>query len=218
MTSVAEVITRRGINEVLHFTTNTGFVGMLAVGLLLPRARLPKEKYLEHIYRPNVSYRKDPAWLDYVSLSITRINTQFFGASSRWHFREDVWWCVVSVDSTILNHPGVTFTTTNNIYSGNARAQGGEGLEVMFAPETARWEGCVVLRPPDTSENEPTCEQAEVLYPGGISTKYLQAVYVATELHADIVGAQLDLLFSADPGGLTVPPIKIRPDVFEARR
>jgi hypothetical protein len=50
------------------------------------------------IYRPNASARKDERWLDYISLSISRINTEFFEHSSRWHANRNVWWCALSFD------------------------------------------------------------------------------------------------------------------------
>jgi hypothetical protein len=219
MTTIAEIIERRGIEEVLHFTTNKGFVGMLAVESLLARARLPEEKYLEHVYQPNAQYRRDAGWVDYVNLSITRINTEFFGHSSRWHRHEDVWWCVVSVDPIIVTYDGVYFVTTNNTYSGKKRATGPDALEALFSPIVRRWAGNDVHRRPDAPENEPTCEQAEVLYPESISTDYLTAVYVATEAHADIVGTQLEMLLAGSDSGVPVkvPPINVRPDVIEPR-
>ena len=100
--TVEEVIDRRGITEVLHFTTNQGLLGMLASGGILSRERLPKEKYLEHVYKPNAPVRHDSNWLDYVNLSITTINTEFFGHSSRWRQDQEVWWCVVSLDPAVL--------------------------------------------------------------------------------------------------------------------
>ena len=59
MTSIAEIVTQRGIEEVLHFTTNKGLTGILAEGAVLPRKRLPEHKYLEHVYEPNAEMRKD---------------------------------------------------------------------------------------------------------------------------------------------------------------
>lgn len=75
----------RGISDVVHFTTVSGAVGVLASRAVMSRKRLPEEEYLEHVYRPNSAIRKDQAWLDYVNLSITRINDWMFGTSVRWH-------------------------------------------------------------------------------------------------------------------------------------
>ena len=71
--------------NVLHFTTMHGLVGILAAKAVKSRYRLPNEENLKHLYKPNVSFRKDPAWLDYVNLSIERINDWMFDASKRWH-------------------------------------------------------------------------------------------------------------------------------------
>lgn len=215
--TVADIIERREIAEVLHFTTNTGLLGMLASGGIQSRERLPKEKYLERVYRPNAAVRKDPDWLDYVNLSITRINTEFFGHSSRWHRDRDVWWCVVSVDPIILTHDGVHFATTNNMYTGAVQVPGAEGLEALFAPRVTRWPGNVAKRYAGMADNLTTCHQAEVLYPRCVPSEYFRCIYVATGTHADIVGSQSEILLPADvdsPGSSELP-IHIRPDVFE---
>ncbi len=215
---VEEVITRRGITEVLHFTTNLGLLGMLASGNILSRERLPKEKYLEHVYAPNAAVRRDPAWLDYVNLSVTTINTEFFGHSTRWHEDTKVWWCVVALDPEVLTQDGVVFTTTNNTYSGVARAIGGKGLEAMFAERVPRFVGYVqphmetlrtAVRPLGTPSSAPTCVQAEVLYPERVRLEHFRHVYVATGEHADVVGSQAAIL----PGSCDLPVI-IQPDVF----
>ena len=65
---------RRGINQVVHFTTVRGAVGILAAKAVKSRTRLREDRYLEHVYKPNAQLRKDEAWLDYVNLSIERIN------------------------------------------------------------------------------------------------------------------------------------------------
>lgn len=215
--SVAEVIERDGIAKVLHFTTNTGFLGMLASGGILSRQRLPEEKYLERVYRPNAAIRKDPEWLDYVNLSISHINTEFFEHSSRWHRDRDVWWCVVSLDPVVLTHEDVYFATTNNMYSGVKRQTGQEGLEALFAPVVTRWAGNTVSRPRDQPKALTTCHQAEALYPVCVPSKYFRGIYVATGEHADIVETQSEILLSADveaPGSSELP-VYVRPDVFE---
>ena len=74
MRTIADVIAKRGITEILHFTTNHGVLGMFAKRAILPRRTLPAEKYLEHVYKPNAEVRKDPAWTGHVSLSISRVS------------------------------------------------------------------------------------------------------------------------------------------------
>ena len=82
---IEQAARKRGITDVVHFTTLRGAVGVLASGVLKSRARLPSDQYLEHVYRPNAAFRKDHAWLDYVNLSIQRINDWMFDTSTRWH-------------------------------------------------------------------------------------------------------------------------------------
>ena len=75
---------------------------MLASGAVKSRLSLPKERYLEHVYRPNADTRKDPSWLDYVNLSIERINDSMFEASARWHIADNNPWVVLAFDVEIL--------------------------------------------------------------------------------------------------------------------
>lgn len=217
--TVSAVIEWREIPEVLHFTTNVGLLGMLAGKGILSRKRLPHQKYLEHVYRPNAAVRRDGPWLDYVNLSISHINHEFFGHSKRWHRDEDVWWCIVALDPEILTHEGVLFTTTNNMYPGCSRCAGEEGLEALFAEEITLWNGRTIKRDPGLALCETTCHQAEVLYPERVLLEHFRRIYVATGRHADIVGSQSEILHPTPPGptGASDLPIYIRPDAFDPR-
>jgi ssDNA thymidine ADP-ribosyltransferase, DarT len=193
--SVAEVIAARGILEILHFTTNSGLAGILASRAVKSRAVLPTEKTLEHVYSPNCTYRKDTAWLGYVNLSITSINLHLFGISAdKWHAGEDLWWCILSFDPSVLTHEGVYFTTTNNMYTGVRRGQGGAGLEALFAPNVTRWAGNVASRTDELSKSQPTCAQAEVLYPTELSTGFLRRIYVREAQDGDTVNGMFGAL------------------------
>ena len=88
-------------------------------------------------------------------------------------------------------HKGVYFTTTNNMYSGVRREQGEEGFTSMFAPTILRWAGCVVSRDMSAKPDTPTCNQAEVLYPGSLPTSYVQRVYVRSSEYADELAGQM---------------------------
>jgi hypothetical protein len=188
--TINDIVSRRKITEVLHFTTNEGLLGILYSRALKSRQRLPQEKQLEYIYKPNAEFRKDLPWIDYINLSISRINHQFFNVSAnRWHRERDIWWCALAFNSVILSHPGVYFATTNNMYTGVRRATGINGLQALFDDHIIQWNGKMVVRDPGLPEKYPTCSQAEVLYPGELSTDFLQRVYVATgEDHDEICG------------------------------
>ena len=190
--TVEAIIEARGITEVLHFTTNQGLLGILDSRAVKPTGRLPEDKRLEFIFKPNAPFRKDVKWLDHVSLSLSRINSQFFAASRRWHRTRDIWWCVLSFRAEILAHPGVVFTTTNNKYNIAVRGMGPSGLERLFAATVTEYEsGTTVTRYPDMPANFTTCEQAEVLYPGALSTEFMKRIYVKEGDHQDEVCGQL---------------------------
>lgn len=205
--TIEEIIARRKITEVVHFTPHTGLLGSLHAKAVKSRQRLPSEVDLELIYKPNAQLRRDAEWLDYVNLSISRINADFFLSSCRWHRAEDLWWCILAFDPVILTHPGVHFATTNNMYSGVCRAAGPAGLERLFSPYTTRWSGNTVTRSPSLPDACTTCIQAEALYPSELSIQYLRRVYVIREDDQDEVHAQLHML-GIEGVDVTVMPSK----------
>lgn len=184
--TISEEIQRRGIQEVLHFTTNRGIVGTLAMGALCSRHRLSKEQYLEYVLHVNSANRPEAArffdksqnWLDYVNLSISEINRRYFEVSLGWHRDQDIWWGILSFDPCVMTHEGVFFTTTNNSYEPYCdRREGLDGLNLLFQHRVQRKNDWYVQRA-GRAANLPTCEQAEVLYPGAISTDFLRRIYV----------------------------------------
>lgn len=210
--TIRDVIERRRIREVLHFTTNRGLLGILHTSGVLSKARLGEEQQLEYIFQSNTAFRKDTAWLDYVNLSISSINSGFFEISSnRWHKGKDLWWCIVSFSPDILMHPQVHFATTNNMYSGVQQALGEGGLEHLFAPRVVQWHSSIVTRLSELPNHFPTCEQAEVLYPKMVSTEHLRAVYVRSDHEADEISGQVAVTAH--------PPIQIivDPSRFKSR-
>jgi hypothetical protein len=219
MSKITDIVVRRRITEILHFSTNHGLTGILAEGAILPRRGLPKSKYIEHVYKPNARVRQDGPWLDYVNLSISRLNTTFFSRSTRWHEAEDVWWCALAFAPVVLDHKGVMFATTNNMYTGCHRRSGAEGLEALFAEKIEPWSGNTLCRPGGTSASWTTDLQAEVLYPGRLDCRYLQCLYVASGAHHDIAAATCEILLEPHrSGGLKGRrvPIVIAPQMFDA--
>lgn len=204
---VLQVVQRRAIREVLHFTTSLGLLGVLGSGLVLSRARLPENRYLEHVFKPN-STRKDVAWLDFVNLSISDINEWMFDRSENWHVSEDLWWACLSFTPAILAEPGVVFTTTNNIYPSVRRSYGAGGLEALFAPRVIGRYQSVHERAQKT-DAQPTDRQAEVLFPRQISAEALRAVYVREPEHLD----DIEGIFACFPTAEV--PLEVRPDVFQ---
>lgn len=205
---VLTAATRRGITQVVHFTTMQGAVGILASGALKSRRRLPREQYLEHVYRPNALNRSgDVAWLGYVNLSISRINDWMFDTSERWHIADGVSWVALSFLPDILSHPGVVFTTTNNIYPACRRAEGLAGFEQMFAdPVIGRYSTRHSRL--GLTDHFTTDRQAEVLYPGEVDVRYLQRIDVQVEEAFDDIHGALGVL------GHGVP-VRHAPEVFE---
>ncbi|MCI1137065.1 DUF4433 domain-containing protein [Stenotrophomonas maltophilia] len=193
--TIGDRIQERGIVELLHFTTNRGFVGMLASGRLYSRHRLSSDKYLEHQWIANAKSRPECAedfdkqenWLDYVNLSISEINSRFMLVSNKWHQDSNNWWIILSFDPSIMSDDGVYFATTNNGYDLCRRAQHVEGLDALFVPEVRRKLPSWRAFRSDREPRLPTCEQAEVLYPGFVGLQALRRVYVKEGDQADRV-------------------------------
>lgn len=209
---VAAAAKQRGVTQVVHFTDVQRAVGVLASGFVKSRALLPEEAYLEYVYEPNAQIRKDPAWLDYVNLSIERINDWMFSTSVRWHAAEGNPWVVLSFDPQILAHPGVVFTTTNNIYRDCLRSERLPGFSQMFASSVVGWEPWerrkIQHNRVGKSSAWPTDRQAEVLYPGELSCDFLQRIDVQTENGFDTVCGVL--------GGLNLSvPVRYAPEAFQ---
>lgn len=195
---------RRGVTELVHYTTQKGVHGTVASSALLSRARLDKDEYLEHIREP-VWPRKDPEWIDHISLSVTSINDDLF-FRSRSHYPH-LWWAVISLAPGILDDSDVVFTTTNNIYPAVERGEGVVGFEAMFAAEVTGRYGTRHTRE-GLPDSQPTDRAAEVLYPGMISTEHVQALYVLEADHRRTVLAWCEALNHPDLH------VEIRPDVF----
>lgn len=176
---IADWARDQGITEILHYTTSRGVLGVLASRALKSRQRLPADDYLEHVWMPVCAVRYDGPWLDYISLSISDINSALYTiASGKWHATER-WWGVLAFTPDILDHDDVWFSTTNNVYPSAKRAQGLEGFQALFADEVAGRYGAISRRGAGFAANRPTDPQAEVLYPGVLPTEYLQRIYTS---------------------------------------
>lgn len=208
--SLEQAIATRGVNELLHFTTNFGALGILASRRLKSRRRLSETEELDKIAFFNTANRdRDKEWVDYVSLTISNPNQQFFDVCSRrWHRDKDIWWAVFSFSPCICLHPGVFFATTNNMYSGVKRGTGEDGFQSIFAPKVHQYLEKYVSRSAQSPASAPTCNQAEVLYPGEVSTDFLRRVYVRSDEHANELAGQISAV------GHAAVEVLIRPDWF----
>jgi hypothetical protein len=151
-----------------------------------------------------------PLWLDYINLSITTVNLRLFGISrGKWHRDIEGWWCILSFKPEILTHSGVYFCTTNNAYPSVQRGKGAVSLEKLFADKIERFPGWIAERTKATQANQPTCNQAEVLYPGLLSTDYLMHVYVQDEERAYATESIIGMF-----NGLPSIDCEVKPELF----
>lgn len=208
---VVDYAASRGVNEVLHFTTNRGIVGILSSNAVHARDNLNQEDQLGSVKLLNCVVRKDPEWTGYINMSISSVNKRMLETSKSWHPTDDIWWAVLSFKPEILGHPEVTFTTTNNTYTNVKRGQGVAGLQGIFAPSVPwGWYGSVSTRSQSTPNNASTNDQAEVLYPGSLPLEYLRAIYTPGEDHIDQIESWFDV-FENTPR----VPVESRPEIFQ---
>jgi hypothetical protein len=209
---VVDAARARGINEVLHFTTNRGLVGVLAGRALLSRDDLNEEDLLSSVKLLNCPDRgRDADWTGYVNLSLERVNQNMLDYSYKWHEHDGIWWSVLAFDVEILAEPGVYFTTCNNAHPAVLRAQGVAGFEAMFA-DKVKWGqyGSTITRPASYPPNFTTDVQAEVLVPHSVSIDYLRNIYVPQDEHVDDVAGYIATIV----GSPDVQAI-VRPEVFQ---
>jgi hypothetical protein len=216
MNDVVDYAQKRGIEEILHFTTNRGLIGILAQNKVYSRDSLNEDDYLENIKVLNAPSRaRDAAWTGYVNLSITVVNLRMLGSSRKWHPEEEIWWVVLAFDAEILGHDEVQFTTTNNVYPPVKRGPGVDGLHALFAPRVP-WGiyGDVITRAADKASNLTTDSQAEVLYPDAVGLSHLRAIYVEKPEHIDEVAGWLAAFQYASKVDLSGVAVTCKPEVF----
>ena len=186
--SVAERARERGITEILHYTSQKGIQGSVMKGAVLSRQQMENDEDVAYIFE-GVWPRRDHVWVDYISLSISRINASLYDKSRARY--PDWWWAVMSFSPEILDHDGVWFTTTNNVYEDVLeRGQGVDGLEALFKDRVPwGYYGAVSVRRDSHPDNWPTDRQAEVLYPSTLSLDHLLCVYVPGSQHRALVHA-----------------------------
>lgn len=220
MPDVGSVVGRareRGISEILHFTTSTGLIGILASGTLLSRDRLKEDDYVHNVTLLNSPSRdRDAAWTDYVNLSVSIVNSHMLGYSVSWHQTDNIWWAVLAFSVDILGDEGVFFTTTNNVYPVCKRATGLHGFEEMFADRVAWGKfGLIISRPSAMAPHLTTHFQAEVLYPQRIPLDHLTAIYVQEPGHVDEVEAILAGISYGSSVELSNVVVACNPEIFQ---
>jgi hypothetical protein len=209
MSSIENIINDREIRSLYHFTTNNGVLGILASKGIFSRKSLPEENYLEYIVKYNSADRKyDKAWLSYVNLSISRVNSEFFLQCNKWH-NNDVWWCVLEIDPKIMAHEGVFFSSTNNIFPATVRSKEYLGLNYLFSDIVYGRYNKENRRSVNMPLNYTTDVQAEVLYPNPVPLSCVTKILVLKEEHQDILMGQQEGL-DMEP----MIPVVVEPNIL----
>ena len=203
-------VSRRGISRVVHFLTMANLRGVLSARVLLCTAKLPNCKQVRYVYEQNTRERWDKKWTDFVSLSIERINREFFLASQRKRQTADNRRCILCFEPVILTHAGVLFATTNNTYSNVVRGEGVRAFNRLFASTVnGRLRDPAKKRPADYKACWPTDRQAEVLYPQSVNCRHLKQIVVSSAEDEDTVYGMINT-FNLE----RKPEVRHNPDMF----
>ncbi len=191
--SINRAAIEKGINEIIHFTTNAGLLGILTEEAILSNAELKESDTLAFIFWQNSEQRKErnQKWLNYVNLSVSKLNQEFFSYSEYRHSGEQLFWVILSFSTQLLDDAGIYFATTNNIYPSCIRGEGIDAFNGMFAPSIEGKFQKTFNRTSTHLSSWTTCEQAEILYPNSVPLRYLQKIYVRDVGSRRAVMAQL---------------------------
>lgn len=180
--SIAELISKHRIEHLVHFTTTINLLGIYEYGSIIPRSAFDKlreedgvrysEDYLDHMD----SQRFD-GLMDYINLSVSHPNVYLLNSyksrTNQLHYD----WCVVLIDPVVMTQGGVLFSVCNAA-SKSAKTykvkQGDKGFLDLFRDEVVS-NGRTHNRK-GLLKQYPTDVQAEVLVPGLIPIKYIQAI------------------------------------------
>lgn len=178
--SVVAAANRREITELLHYTTRSGILGVLRTEQLLSREKLEVNEETAYIREP-IWPKRIPRWDDYVSLSVSQINSELHIQSKNRY--PEQWWGILSFSIELLDHDNVWFATCNNLFPSCERNQQANGFEKIFANEVEGKYQRLGRRSGSMSQSLPTDRTAEVLYPTKISISHLQCIYVSDPKH-----------------------------------
>jgi hypothetical protein len=166
---ISEVIKRREIKSLIHFTRLENLDNILKNGIV-PRANLVDENY---VYNDDYRYDKK---LDYSCFTLSFPNNKMF-YKLRKENENNHWAILVFSPDVLLNYDCLFYPC--NAADGNVSAQeielfqGADALENMFYSEN---------RDLYLKDRHPTDVQAEVLVKGNILPKYIRMIVLDCEL------------------------------------
>lgn len=190
--SMEEIIRRRQITALYHFTPLENLPDILENGLL---SRNQMEKKGIQAFIPD-SDRLDGC-LDYISLSIGHPNYKMFYVKRNEDTRRI--WLVLELDPKLLLDHSCRFHQTNAAKAGEQDIsiellESAEGLERLFDSKVGS-----VERSDEINLCDPTDPQAEILVKGSISKEYFQAIWIESgEIYDELPPEADDFSIQAD--------------------
>ncbi len=221
--AISAFATERGITRLVHFTTKFNLIGILKLGKIMPRSMLERYKQLHPEDNwVNLSACNDAArWdgrTDFINLSIEHINTPLFRKFSSQN-GDEAYWCIIEIDPRCLREKGVLFTMANASSTWvrkHGTASGLEGLKALyresFTIQLSNGDVRQYSRNNQMPRNWPTCNQAEVLFPGALDLGLIKGVTFMAQDEQFASSAQT--LFEEKYSGTPPPTFTVNPYEF----
>jgi hypothetical protein len=171
-TKIQEIIQKRGIRKLIHFTKLKNLESIYKYGIL-SRDQIEKEEIQVEF---NDSWRRD-AWLKTSSFSVTKKNSYLFNVFVERYKTQESDWFEILISPSILTERKCIFCDHNaasrqfDIFRENPKTLSGpEVFESMFNDKVFRTNGCDVRT--NLSDDLTTSNQAEICIYGEIKKEY----------------------------------------------
>jgi len=202
----------RGIRHLVHFTTEQNLPIILESGSILSRLKLTEithpDDAIQDAIVTNDTIRLDGK-TDFVNLSIEHPNIPLLNAYKRRNSLSYVNWCLLLLDPELIYHEETLFSVTNAA-SNRARQIGIDGSFASFCRLfDAKYAKTASV---SVSKRYTADLQAEVLYKGEVSTRFLREVVFESEAHRVKAVSALRLL------GTPIPETRVDADLFSIKR
>ena len=172
------IIDSRGITRLLHFSDSRNQENIETFGFI-SRLVMHNSKWIENVhYHPNDNVRFENK-LDYISLSITDPNLKLFYVFKQR--KPGIRWIMYSIKPDIIFERDCYFYYTNAAWGGYKRtfppfddavAQSPGAFGYIFSENLNTGQGQInrIFK----RDDQPTCEQAEILVKGSIPPEYIK--------------------------------------------
>lgn len=218
--AIRDLISRRGIDSLYHFTTTINLSGIYQVEHIFPRSEYDTLRALanEDMYEDYLDHMDDlrlDGLNDHVNTSLSHPNVYLLNAYRQRKNLAHYTWCILQLDPQLMERDDTLYTVTNAASARSSQygiGKGEEGLNQLFIPEVITKKGAFKRK--GLPAKYPTDIQAEVLIPGNISVDHIKTIYFETESDLSSCAGAFRLMGLADGTRL----FKVNKSVFSPSR